>query len=118
MINSKIDYDNINLIINIIMPPKRKANQMCKGEIYEEDMMRIKRIRIILDNKPLFKRKIKILLKRKIITKQEEYVPIKGKDIAKYCCELHDNDIEICNMYECEGEGKCINNEEEYNYIN
>lgn len=41
---------------------------------------------------------------------------ISNKKTIKYFCNIHDNDIEICNMYECKG--SYLLHERLYDYIN
>jgi len=37
---------------------------------------------------------------------------------SPYLCSLHDNDCDVCSIYNCSGGGKQTLNENVYNYIN
>ncbi len=92
---------------------KRKVSFL---DLYDENFEINKKIdKINLDFK-----KISITRKRKFDIIQEEGDKFiqKNKFIKIYSCSLHDNDKEICNIYNCQGMNYCDMEIKKFDYIN
>ncbi len=61
--------------------------------------------------------KLTITRKRKYDNINEEFIQ-KIKFIKTYSCSLHDNDKEICNIYNCQGMNHCDMKIKNFDYIN
>jgi hypothetical protein len=98
---------------------KRKVTFL---DLYDENIESFENFEINkkIDRINLEFKKISITRKRKFDIIQEEGDKIiqKNKFIKIYSCSLHDNDKEICNIYNCQGMNYCDMEIKKFDYIN